>query len=69
MATLEGLAVDVATDPERSELQIPLADGAGQSLDILRRLDTAGIEIADFQLRKPTLDDVFLTLTTTGVKR
>ena len=69
VATLEGLVVDVATDPEQSELQIPLADGAGQSLDILRRLDAAGIEIADFQLRKPTLDDVFLTLTTTGVKQ
>lgn len=69
VATLEGLAVDVATDPEQSELQVPLADGAGQSLDILRRLDAAGIEIADFQLRKPTLDDVFLTLTTTGVKQ
>jgi len=68
VATLEGLAVDVARDPEQSELQIPLADGAGQSLDILRRLDAAGIEIADFQLRKPTLDDVFLTLTTTGAK-
>ena len=69
VATLEGLAVDVARDPEQSELQIPLADGAGQSLDILRRLDAAGIEIADFQLRKPTLDDVFLTLTTTGAKQ
>ena len=69
VVTLEGLAVDVATDPEQSELQIPLADGAGQSLDILRRLDAAGIEIADFQLRKPTLDDVFLTLTTTGVEQ
>jgi ABC-2 type transport system ATP-binding protein len=69
VATLEGLVVDVARDPEQSELQIPLADGAGQSLDILRRLDAAGIEIADFQLRKPTLDDVFLTLTTTGAKQ
>ncbi|MGI9647576.1 MAG: ATP-binding cassette domain-containing protein [Acidimicrobiia bacterium] len=33
------------------------------SLAALRRVDDAGIEIADFQLRKPTLDDVFLTLT------
>ena len=66
--TIEGVAVDVAQDVESSALQIPLADGAGQSLDILRRLDAAGIGIADFQLRKPTLDDVFLTLTTTGAK-
>ena len=33
------------------------------SLAALRRVEEAGIEIADFQLRKPTLDDVFLSLT------
>jgi ABC-2 type transport system ATP-binding protein len=33
------------------------------SLAALRRVQDAGIEIGDFQLRKPTLDDVFLALT------
>ena len=33
---------------------------------LLRRLDDAGIGLADFQLRSPTLDDVFLTLTNPG---
>lgn len=69
VATIGGVAVGAVSDPERSELQIPLTDGAGQSLEILRRLDAAGIAIVDFQLRKPTLDDVFLTLTTEGATR
>jgi hypothetical protein len=34
-------------------------------MQVLRSLDEAGVEIRDFQLRKPTLDDVFLALTTT----
>ena len=33
------------------------------SLAALRRIDGAGIELSDFRLRRPTLDDVFLELT------
>lgn len=44
-------------------VQIGVGGSAGTSLGILRRLDDAGIRLADFQLRRPTLDDVFLTLT------
>ena len=69
VATIGTVASGVVPDPELAGLQIPLSDGAGQSLEILRRLDAAGIAVTDFQLRKPTLDDVFLTLTTTGAKR
>jgi ABC-2 type transport system ATP-binding protein len=29
----------------------------------LRRIDEAGVDIKDFQLRRPTLDDVFLAVT------
>jgi len=29
----------------------------------VREFDSAGIEIADLRLRRPSLDDVFLTLT------
>lgn len=32
-------------------------------LDLLRRLQDRGLSISDFQLRRPTLNDVFLTLT------
>ena len=55
-----------SSDPEETRLQIPLTGGARESLSILRSLDADGIEVADFQLRKPTLDDVFLALTSSG---
>jgi len=63
---LADVAPDLSTDPERSQVQIPMPDGASRSMEVLRRLDNAQIGIVDFQLRRPTLDDVFLALTTTG---
>jgi ABC-2 type transport system ATP-binding protein len=35
----------------------------GTVADALRRLDDAGVRVADLALRRPTLDDVFLNLT------
>jgi ABC-2 type transport system ATP-binding protein len=57
---------EATSDPEGTRLQVPLNGGAHQSLAILRALDAEGIEVADFQLRKPTLDDVFLAMTSAG---
>ena len=37
--------------------------GAAQLVDVVSRLGEAGIRIDDIALRRPTLDDVFLTLT------
>jgi len=37
--------------------------GAPQLADAVRRLDERGIAVTDIGLRRPTLDDVFLTLT------
>jgi len=54
---------EAATDRPGRLVQVPVGNGAGSSLDVLRRIDDAGIAITDFQLRKPTLDDVFMTLT------
>ena len=51
---------------EQNMLTIPVHDGSRSSLDVLRRLDAAGIPLVDFQLRRPTLDDVFLTITEGG---
>jgi len=31
--------------------------------EVLRRIDQAGIALADIALRRPSLDDVFLSLT------
>jgi ABC-2 type transport system ATP-binding protein len=35
----------------------------GTVVEALRSLDAAGVDVADLSLRRPTLDDVFLTLT------
>jgi ABC-2 type transport system ATP-binding protein len=32
-------------------------------VEAVRRLDEAGVDVDDIALRRPTLDDVFLTLT------
>ncbi|RLV55905.1 ATP-binding cassette domain-containing protein [Aeromicrobium phragmitis] len=38
-------------------------DGAQRLMAVLQRLESAGIEVLDIGLRRPTLDDVFLALT------
>ena len=53
----------VAVDRERCVIDIPVTAGARQSLDLLGSLQAAGAEVEGFQLRRPTLDDVFLSLT------
>lgn len=45
------------------EVSVPVATGAKALMEALRRLDEQGIEVHDVALRRPTLDDVFLTLT------
>ena len=59
IGSVEGLLTDV----DARRIGIPVRDGASLSLDLLRRLQDGGISISDFQLRRPTLDDVFLGLT------
>ncbi|HZA85898.1 MAG TPA: ATP-binding cassette domain-containing protein [Acidimicrobiales bacterium] len=48
---------------EERRVTAPIVGGAGTLTHALRSLDTAGVEVQDVGLRKPTLDDVFLTLT------
>ncbi|APE37996.1 daunorubicin/doxorubicin resistance ABC transporter ATP-binding protein DrrA [Nocardia mangyaensis] len=45
------------------KLSIPAPDGAATLAEALRRLDNAGIDLADIALRRPSLDDVFLSIT------
>ncbi len=54
---------DLVLHQDLGRIQLPLAvDGAGPT-DALRALDDAELATADFTLRRPSLDDVFLTLT------
>jgi ABC-2 type transport system ATP-binding protein len=41
----------------------PLRAGSGGVVAAVRRLDAAGVGVADVAVRRPTLDDAFLTLT------
>jgi len=45
-------------------IEIPVAPRPGLVADAVRALDATGIAAADVTVRTPTLDDVFLTLTT-----
>jgi ABC-2 type transport system ATP-binding protein len=45
---------------------VPAQGGAKRLAIVIRDLDEAGIAIDDIALRRPTLDDVFLSLTSSG---
>ena len=61
---LEPLGVGKASlDEHRRSLLMPVSGGAVVLTDALRTLDAAGIVLDDVGLRRPTLDDVFLSLT------
>jgi ABC-2 type transport system ATP-binding protein len=51
------------SDPESGRVSIPAGDGTGLLLDVGRRLQDAGIALDDFGIRRPTLDEAFLSLT------
>jgi ABC-2 type transport system ATP-binding protein len=61
---LRGLAVgDVEVDVDARTLLAPIDGGARVLTTALRELDGRGVTVSDVGLRRPTLDDVFLTLT------
>lgn len=61
---LTGLALGEPSVDERArELIAPVTGGAKLLVEAVRQLDNAGIAVDDLALRRPTLDDVFLTLT------
>ena len=53
----------VSVDDHTRRLSAPVRGGAGVLVEALRRLDAENIAVMDVALRRPTLDDVFLTLT------
>jgi ABC-2 type transport system ATP-binding protein len=61
-AALAALGGDAVTPIADHALQLTVSSAA-DSVAALRRLEAAGVRITDFQLRRPTLDDVFIELT------
>ena len=54
---------EVTIDQQNRSLTAPVSGGSGVLVEVLRRLDGRSIKVLDVALRRPTLDDVFLTLT------
>ncbi len=54
---------ECSIDDHTRRLTVPAFGGAQRLAQVVRDLDEAGIEIDDIGLRRPTLDDVFLSLT------
>ncbi|MFE6284850.1 ATP-binding cassette domain-containing protein [Streptomyces sp. NPDC057877] len=54
---------EAAVEEHTRKLTVPVVGGAKLLAEVIRELDTRGIEIDDIGLRRPTLDDVFLSLT------
>jgi ABC-2 type transport system ATP-binding protein len=61
------LAVPSAVSAEGGKILVPMED-ADRVTDLLIALREAGIQLAEFSVQKPTLDEVFLTITNNGEK-
>ena len=64
---LDALRDLAATEPRldvtAGRISLPVRHGSGILAEVVRRIDGAGIEVAELALHRPSLDDVFLTLT------
>jgi ABC-2 type transport system ATP-binding protein len=61
---LRPLAVEAPRlDEQTRRLTVPVSGGVDVLAEALRRLDGTEVEVLDMGLRRPDLDDVFLTLT------
>ena len=54
-------------DQQAAAVSVPAPDGVVTFGEVFRRLDGLGIELADISLRKPSLDEAFLELTSPAV--
>ncbi|MEU5692753.1 ATP-binding cassette domain-containing protein [Actinosynnema sp. NPDC020468] len=63
-SVLAPLAIgEVVVDDRGHRLTVPVSGGSAVLVDGIRRLDAESVKVLDVGLRRPTLDDVFLTLT------
>jgi ABC-type multidrug transport system ATPase subunit len=52
-------------DARVGRVLLPINNGPQVLAELARRLATSGLQVADLALRRPSLEDVFLTLTST----
>ena len=68
-AALATIGQAAQLDDATGTIKIPVGtEDASVLIDAIRRLDEAGIKIADIALHRPTLDDVFLQITGHGAE-
>ncbi|MEV4945020.1 ATP-binding cassette domain-containing protein [Streptomyces sp. NPDC053755] len=60
---------EVAVEDHTRKLTVPVAGGAKLLAEVIRDLDARGVRIDDIGLRRPTLDDVFISLTGHAAER
>jgi ABC-2 type transport system ATP-binding protein len=63
VGVLAQIGHDPRVDVPRSRAYAAVDDGSSRLMDALRALDQEGITVEDLSLRRPTLDEVFLSLT------
>jgi ABC-2 type transport system ATP-binding protein len=56
-------ATEPRADAATGRISLPVHHGAGTLAEVVRRIDAAGLEVAELSLHRPSLDDVFLSLT------
>jgi ABC-2 type transport system ATP-binding protein len=54
---------DAKIEQHTRKITVPVTGGAKLLAEVIRELDAQGVEIDDIGLRRPTLDDVFISLT------
>ena len=59
VADIEGAEADAATNT----VSVPAPNGVATLVEVLRRIESLGVDLHDISLRKPSLDEVFLHLT------
>ena len=55
---------DEVVDTDATTVSVPAPLGVATLAEVFRRIDGLGVELIDVSLRRPSLDDVFLRLTT-----
>jgi len=63
LRSLEGVGGDAGVERESLRISLPAPNGARTLLEAVRRLDGADVGLVDVGLRRPSLDEVFLSLT------
>jgi len=63
---LRAVSSEAGFEASHKSIRLPAPDGSQTLLAVVRRLDERSIAVEDVALHKPTLDDVFLTLTGRG---